>query len=95
MNAIQDSCAAQIESEKTTAVDTQRRGRTIFDAVCAVVIGLFIFAAEPGVLELQSHHAQRAYYNQLIDGFRAGQLNLKAGAAPGFDKLADLTIQPT
>lgn len=81
----------QIDSEKTIVpkVDTQRRDRAIFDTVCAVIIGLFIFAAEPGVLELQSHHSQRAYYNLLVEGFRAGQLNLKLEAAPGFYKLAD------
>ena len=79
------------ESKKQSALkgDPWRRDRVIFDAVCALVIGLFIWAAEPGVLELQSQHAQRAYYNLLVQGFSAGQLNLKIAVPPELAQMAD------
>ena len=40
-------------------------------------------------MELQSQHAQRAYYNLLVQGFRVGQLNMKVEAPPGLAQLAD------
>ena len=81
----------QTEHKKESSLKgaNQRRDRVIFDAACALVIGLFIWAAEPGVLELQSNHAQRAYYNLLVQGFSAGQLNLKIAVPPELAQMAD------
>jgi len=57
--------------------------------VCALVIGIFAWSAEPGFLELASPSAADSYYNLLVQGFRAGQLNVKRAAPPGLAQLAD------
>jgi Flp pilus assembly protein TadD len=69
--------------------DIQWMGQAVFGMVCALVIGLFAWSAEPGFLELTSPHAENAYYNLLVQGFRAGQLNVKREASPGLTQLAD------
>jgi tetratricopeptide (TPR) repeat protein len=61
---------------------------TILAIVCTLIIAIFDWSAEPGFLELSSPRAEDAYYNLLVKGFRAGQLNLERDAAPG---LASLT----
>ena len=58
-------------------------------AVCALVIGVYAYMTQSGVLELASPNAADAYYNLLVQGFRAGQLNLKKDVPPGFAQLAD------
>ena len=40
-------------------------------------------------LELESPRAEDSYYNLLVQGFRAGQLNVKREAPPGLTQLAD------
>ena len=79
------------DSGKTGAPEGDIRwmGQTVFGMVCALVIGLFAWSAEPGFLELTSPHAEDAYYNLLVQGFRAGQLNVKREASPGLTQLAD------
>ena len=57
--------------------------------VCALVIGIFAWSAESGFLELTSPRAEDSYYNLLVQGFRAGQLNVKREAPPGLARLAD------
>ena len=57
--------------------------------VCALVIGIFAWSAESGFLELASPRAEDSYYNLLVQGFRAGQLNVKREAPPGLAQLAD------
>jgi Tfp pilus assembly protein PilF len=61
----------------------------LFGMVCALVIGIFAWSAEPGYLELVTPQAENDYYNLLVAGFRAGQLNVKREAPPGLAKLAD------
>ena len=58
-------------------------------AVCALVIGVYAYMAQSGVLELLSPSAADVYYNLLARGFRAGQLSLKKDLPPGFAQLAD------
>ncbi|MGA2280317.1 MAG: tetratricopeptide repeat protein [Verrucomicrobiota bacterium] len=65
------------------------RCHAIFGVVCAWVIGIFIWSAEPGFLELTRPHAEDSYYNLLVRGFRAGQLNVKREAPPGLTQLSD------
>jgi tetratricopeptide (TPR) repeat protein len=50
-------------------------------AVCALVIGVYAYVVQPGLGELGSSNAANAYYNLLVQGFRAGQLSVK-GEAP-------------
>jgi tetratricopeptide (TPR) repeat protein len=61
----------------------------IFGLACALVIGAFAWSAEPGFLELTSPQAEDAYYNLLVQGFRAGQLNVKREPAPALAQLAN------
>lgn len=59
----------------------------IFGLVCALVIGIFAWSAEPGALELVNSRPQDAYYNLLVQGFQSGQLNVKRDPAPGLTTL--------
>ena len=61
----------------------------VFGMVCALVIGIFAWSAESGFLELASPHAEDSYYNLLVQGFRAGQLNVRREAPPGLTQLAN------
>ena len=67
----------------------QWKSHAILGMVCALVIGIFAWSAEPGFLELASPCAEDSYYNLLVQGFRAGQLNVKREAPPGLAQLAD------
>ncbi|MGA2139064.1 MAG: tetratricopeptide repeat protein [Verrucomicrobiia bacterium] len=58
-------------------------------AVCALVIGVYAYMAQSGVLELLSPNAAGTYYNLLVQGFRAGHLSLKKEVPPWFSRLAD------
>ena len=61
----------------------------ILGLVCALIIGIFAWIAESGFLELASSRAEDSYYNLLVNGFRAGQLNVKRDAPPDLARLAD------
>src|SRR5690349_21839725 len=71
------------------------RGRTrrvecaILGAVCALVIGVYVGSAHSGISESLGSKAGDSYYNLLVQGFRAGQLNLKTEVPPDLAKLAD------
>ena len=69
--------------------DTRWMSNTVFGVVCALVIGIFAWSAEPGFLEFTTPDVKDAYYNLLVQGFRAGQLNVKREAPPGLTQLAD------
>ena len=64
-------------------------GHVVYVMVCALVIGIFAWSAEPGYLELATPRTEDAYYNLLVEAFRAGQLNVKREASPGLARLAD------
>ena len=63
-------------------------------AVCALVIGVYAYVVQPGVFELGSSNAADAYYNLLVQGFRAGQLSVKKEAPPALAELADPYVLP-
>jgi tetratricopeptide (TPR) repeat protein len=56
---------------------------------CVLVIGVYAYMAQSGPSELRTPNAADAYYNLLVQGFRAGQLNLKKEVPHGFAQLAD------
>jgi tetratricopeptide (TPR) repeat protein len=56
-------------------------------AVCALVIGVYAYLAQSGLLELLSPNAASTYYNLLVQGFRAGHLSLKLEVPPGLAQL--------
>ena len=57
--------------------------------VCALVVGFFAWSARPGWLGMRTWRAEDAYYNLMVRGFRAGQLDLKTEAPAGLAQLAD------
>jgi hypothetical protein len=56
-------------------------------ALGALVIGLYASSARSGWLELWSSGAENTYYNLLVRGFCAGQLNLKYEVPSGLARL--------
>jgi tetratricopeptide (TPR) repeat protein len=61
----------------------------ILGTVCALVIGFYAASTRPGLYELRISRAADSYYNLLVRGFRAGQLNLKTEVPPGLARAAD------
>ena len=61
----------------------------ILGGVCALVIGFYGGSARVGEYEMRISRAADSYYNLLVRGLCAGQLNLKTEAPPGLAKLAD------
>jgi len=72
------------EGKKGAAIE----GRTfwtrcaVLGAVCALVIGVYAWSANSGRLESFGSGARDSYYNLQVQGFRAGQLNVKREAPP-------------
>ena len=58
-------------------------------AVCAVVVGVYAYTAHEGAITQPSRNAAGSYYNLLVQGFRAGQLNLKKEVPTRLTQLAD------
>src|SRR5689334_17112209 len=67
----------------------RRAGCVVLGAVCVLTIGVFVWSASSGWSEPSALCADDTYYNLLVQGFRAGQLNLKREAPPGLTQLAD------
>ena len=61
----------------------------ILVGVCAVVIAIYAYTAHDGAVTQPSLDAAGSYYNLLVQGFRAGQLNLKKEVPPRLAQLAD------
>ncbi|HUA65828.1 MAG TPA: tetratricopeptide repeat protein [Alphaproteobacteria bacterium] len=77
-----------------SATDVAKSGgpwlrRYLFCAVCAVVIGLLFLGAKPRLSVLKNTDAKDCYYNLLVQGFRAGQLNIKKEVPPGLARLSN------
>ncbi len=66
-----------------------KSARKLLAAVCVLVIGVYAYMAQSGLLELLSPSAADTYYNLLVRGLRAGQLSLKKEVPPGLAQLAD------
>jgi tetratricopeptide (TPR) repeat protein len=58
-------------------------------AVCVLVIGVYAYMNQSGLLELLSPSAADTYYNLLVRGFRAGHLSLQKEVPLGLTQLAD------
>jgi tetratricopeptide (TPR) repeat protein len=63
--------------------------RGILAAMCALVIVIYACAAHPGIPLSGRMGAADNYYNLLVQGFSAGQLNLKREVPPALAHLAD------
>jgi hypothetical protein len=66
-----------------------KKASTPLAAVCVLVVGIYGYMAQSGLLELLSPSAADTYYNLLVRGFRAGQLSLQKEVPPGLTHLAD------
>ena len=65
-------------------IDSPWLRRGLFGAVCAAVIGFFVWSAGPGLLESGPNDA---YYNLLVQGFQAGRLNVNREPDPHLAQL--------
>ena len=61
----------------------------LLGAVCALVVGFYAWTVAPSKSDWGNIDARGAYYNQLVDGFSTGQLNLKVDVPAGLGELAD------
>ena len=59
----------------------------ILAAVCLLVIALYAWCASSGLIELRCGKASETYYNLLVRGFSARQLNLRRPVPPGLAQL--------
>jgi len=59
----------------------------VFYLVCALVIGIAVWGTEP--MRSASKGGKDCYFNLLVQGFQAGQLNMKKDPPAGFVQLAD------
>lgn len=57
--------------------------------MCALVVGIYAYAAREGAVTQPSLNAAGSYYNLLVQGFRAGQLNLKKEVPAKLAEMAD------
>jgi Flp pilus assembly protein TadD len=84
-------------SKKGVSEDRHRRiGSTILGVVCAMVIGIVLWFADPASTLAQHSQAKDAPYNLLVQGFQTGQLNLNIPPPPGllnFSNPFDTAIQ--
>ena len=63
--------------------------RTIFCVTCVLVIEFLIWGVAPELTALKKADAKDCYYNLLVQGLRAGQLNLKKEPPPRLKQLAN------
>ncbi|HTS19668.1 MAG TPA: tetratricopeptide repeat protein [Verrucomicrobiae bacterium] len=63
--------------------------RGVLAATCALVVGIYAYTAHSGYVVSYKLDPAEAYYNLVVRGFRAGQLNLKTDVPPGLARLAD------
>ena len=73
----------------TSAPKTRSARYAVLGAVCALVIGVYAWSAKSGWLELACVNADNTYYNLLVRGFRARQLNLKREVPSGLAQLSN------
>jgi tetratricopeptide (TPR) repeat protein len=57
--------------------------------VCALVVGVYAYVAQSGILELFISDPAEVYYNLLVQGFRAGHLSLKKDVPIALTQLPD------
>jgi tetratricopeptide (TPR) repeat protein len=63
--------------------------RIAFGCLCLLLVAFFAWNARPGFSQIRDPEAKNSDYNLLVQGFRAGQLNLKKDPSPGLATLAD------
>jgi len=61
----------------------------ILVVMCALVLGVYAYAAHSGYFVSSSLNPADEYYNLLAQAFRAGQVNLNVDVPPDFARLSD------
>ncbi len=61
----------------------------LLGAVCVLVIGVYAYVAQSGLLELFITDPSEVYYNLLVQGFQAGHLSLKKEVPVALTQLPD------
>ena len=79
-----DGCEAEVSRGKPRRIQYG-----VLAAACSLVIGVYVYTASTSHLVSTSLDAADAYYNLLVQGFRAGQLNLKKEVPLGLAQLAN------
>jgi tetratricopeptide (TPR) repeat protein len=69
--------------------DPRRAWHIVFGLACVMVIGIFAWSAEPGFHGVATPRPEDCYYNLLVQGFRAGQLNVKRDAPPALASVSN------
>ena len=69
--------------------DIKRKSYVVFGVACALVVGIYCWSAQPGFHEVINAQAKDSYYNLLVQGFQAGQLNVNREAPPELAGLAN------
>jgi Flp pilus assembly protein TadD len=82
-NALDDGRTA------TVGEKLQRAHVAIFALVCALIVGVYIWSANSGMIELLGSNAKHTYYNLLVEGLFSGQLSLDAAVPPSLEQLPD------
>jgi tetratricopeptide (TPR) repeat protein len=78
------------ECEPTASSGRNRRMQPeLLLAMCALVLGVYMYTAHSGYSVASRFDPAYDYYNLLVRGFRAGQLNLKIDVPPGFAQSAN------
>ena len=77
------------EKEKIPAGDNSWRADALLVLACAFIIVIFARSTEPGFRVLEHPDPKDSFYNLLVEGFQAGQLNLKMDPPPIMAKLAN------
>ncbi len=75
-----------LNSREAMASGDKRRWAhgALLGTVCVLIIGFFAWSAKSGFKELLSTQRADSYYNLLVQGFRAGQLNVKRECRPNW-----------
>ncbi len=74
---------------RAPTVPPARRVDVLVGLTCALVLAFYAWTLAPSKSDWGNRDARGAYYNLLVDGFRAGQLSLKAEVPAGLAQLAD------
>jgi tetratricopeptide (TPR) repeat protein len=61
----------------------------VLAVVCLLVVGVYAYAARAGFMAWREQHAADTPYNKLVEGFQAGQLNLKMDVPGGLAQLVN------
>ena len=84
-----------IESKTVSRAEEASSGKRpwkqygILAAIFALVIGVYACLPQTGLLEVLGLNPSNAYYNLLVQGFRAGHLNVNKKVPPGLAQLVD------